>query len=61
LQIQQRAITIMLGPHAQQAWQSAGSPDPYCPGKIVDANTQITLEKNKQPSFLLPVYMHLVQ
>jgi hypothetical protein len=46
-------IAIMLGPCAQHAWQNAGSPDPYCPGKIVDANTQITLQKTKQPSFFV--------
>jgi len=30
----------MLGPRAQQAWRDAGSPDPYCPGPLVDANTR---------------------
>jgi hypothetical protein len=29
----------LLGPRAQRAWQAAGSPDPYCPGNIVDNTT----------------------
>ena len=33
-------VAIMLGPRAQRAWRAAGSPDPYCPGNIVDNTTR---------------------
>jgi exonuclease III len=33
-------IAILLGPRAQHAWRAAGSPDPYCPGNIVDNTTR---------------------
>jgi hypothetical protein len=34
------SIAILLGPRAQHAWQEAGSPDPYCPGNIVNNTTR---------------------